>query len=52
MTTLDDRPSAPGAAPGDAEALDAYSRVVTRVAEALGPSVANLRVFSRRRSAA
>ena len=52
MTTLDDRPSAPGAAPGDAEALDAYSRVVTRVAEVLGPSVANLRVFSRRRSAA
>ncbi|MGZ8648317.1 MAG: S1C family serine protease [Solirubrobacteraceae bacterium] len=52
MTTLDDRPSAPGAAPGDAEALDAYSRVVTRVAEALGPSVANLRVFSRRRSSA
>ena len=52
VTTLDDRPSAPGAAPGDAEALDAYSRVVTRVAEVLGPSVANLRVFSRRRSAA
>jgi serine protease Do len=52
VTTLDDRPSAPGAVPGDAEALDAYSRVVTRVAEALGPSVANLRVFSRRRSSA
>jgi S1-C subfamily serine protease len=31
------------------EALDAYSRVVTRVAEALGPSVANLRVSNRRR---
>ena len=52
VTRIDERPSAPGAAPGDAEALDAYSRVVTRVAEALGPSVANLRVFSRRRSSA
>jgi S1-C subfamily serine protease len=30
--------------PEEAEALDAYSRVVTRVAEALIPSVANLRV--------
>src|SRR4051794_41584404 len=28
----------------DAEALDAYSTVVSRVAEALAPSVANLRV--------
>src|SRR5438067_10079071 len=28
----------------DAEALDAYSRVVTEVAERLAPSVANLRV--------
>jgi serine protease Do len=34
----------------ETEALDAYSRVVTSVAERLGPSVANLRVFSRRRS--
>jgi S1-C subfamily serine protease len=41
------RPSAPGALPDDAEALDAYSRVVTTVAERLGPSVANLRVTSR-----
>ncbi len=32
----------------DVEALDAYSRVVTRVAETLGPSVANLRVRGRR----
>ena len=41
MTVVDDaRPSAPGALPDDAEALDAYSRVVTGVAEALGPSVA------------
>jgi S1-C subfamily serine protease len=50
VTQLDDHPSAPGSAPGDAEALDAYSRVVTPVAQRLGPSVANLRVWSRRRS--
>src|ERR687895_1126857 len=31
----------------DAEALDAYSRVVTTVAELLTPSVANLRVYRR-----
>ena len=35
----------------EAEALDAYSSVVTSVAEKIGPSVANLRVFSRRRTA-
>ena len=35
------------ALPSDAEALDAYSRVVTSVAERLGPSVANLRVTTR-----
>ncbi len=35
----------------ETEALDAYSSVVTSVAEKIGPSVANLRVFSRRRSA-
>ena len=52
VTRIDDRPSAAGSAPADAEALDAYSRVVTRVAELLGPSVANLRVFNRRRSSA
>ncbi|HET9739621.1 MAG TPA: trypsin-like peptidase domain-containing protein [Solirubrobacteraceae bacterium] len=52
MTRTDDRSSAPGSAPADADALDAYSRVVTRVAELLGPSVANLRVFNRRRSSA
>jgi S1-C subfamily serine protease len=34
--------------PGDGEALDAYSRVVTGVAEALAPSVTNLRVSHRR----
>jgi serine protease Do len=44
-------PAAPGAAPDDIEALDAYSRVVTTVAERLGPSVANLRIRSRRRTA-
>jgi S1-C subfamily serine protease len=40
-------PSGPGARPSDAEALDAYSRVVTYVAETLAPSVANLRVGRR-----
>jgi serine protease Do len=33
--------------PSDDEALDAYSRVVTRVAQRLAPSVANLRVSRR-----
>jgi S1-C subfamily serine protease len=33
------------------EALDAYSTIVTSVAERLGPSVANLRIFNRRRTA-
>jgi S1-C subfamily serine protease len=33
--------------PSDSEALDAYSRVITRVAQMLGPSVANLRVTRR-----
>jgi hypothetical protein len=35
------------ATPSDAEALDAYSRVITSVAERLTPSVANLRVSRR-----
>jgi serine protease Do len=35
--------------PSDAEALDAYSRVVTAVARDLAPSVANLRVTRRLR---
>jgi S1-C subfamily serine protease len=39
--------AAPG--PADAEALDAYSRVVTTVARELAPSVANLRVTRRGR---
>ena len=49
QVTTDTRPSAPGSAPGEREALDAYSQVVTRVAETLGPSVANLRISNRRR---
>ena len=35
----------------DADALDAYSRVVTRVAETVSPSVANLRLRTRGRIA-
>ena len=38
--------------PADEEALDAYSRVVTGVAERLAPSVANLRVTRRTRGGA
>ena len=47
--TLQDpaQPAAPGALPSEAEALDAYSRVVSHVAETLAPSVANLRVSRR-----
>jgi S1-C subfamily serine protease len=36
-------------APADSEALDAYSRAVTAVAERLAPSVASLRVLRRTR---
>jgi serine protease Do len=43
----DDQPQAASPLPSDAEALDAYSRVVTGVAERLSPSVANLRVSRR-----
>jgi S1-C subfamily serine protease len=39
----------PDAAAAEAEALDAYSRVVVDVAERLAPSVANLRVLRRTR---
>ena len=39
----------PATLPTEAEALDAYSRVVTHVAEHLAPSVANLRVVRRGR---
>jgi serine protease Do len=41
------QPPAPTPLPSDGEALDAYSRVVTAVAERLSPSVANLRVSRR-----
>ena len=37
---------------GDDDALDAYSRTVSAVAEGLAPSVANLRVLARRRDGA
>jgi len=37
----------PPEVPAEAEALDAYSTIVTSVAEMLGPSVANLQVFPR-----
>ena len=40
---------APDPADAEAEALDAYSRVVAGVAERLAPSVANLRVTRRTR---
>jgi S1-C subfamily serine protease len=40
-------PEPEGERPSDAEALDAYSRVVTAVARDLAPSVANLRVTRR-----
>jgi S1-C subfamily serine protease len=45
--TADGRPDA--GRPTEDEALDAYSRVVTRVARELAPSVANLRVVRRMR---
>src|SRR5581483_6760883 len=44
MGTAEVRPPDAEAAPESFDALDAYSRVVTRVAEALLPSVASLRV--------
>src|ERR1700746_624540 len=46
-TAVDEHDSAVGRR--DAEALDAYSQVVVRVAERLAPSVANLRVTRRSR---
>ena len=46
MSTL---PSADPYAAAEAEALDAYSQVVTRVAADLAPSVANLRLRRRTR---
>jgi S1-C subfamily serine protease len=43
----DQLPTGPGQAPEEEEALDAYSRVITHVAEVLSPSVASLRVARR-----
>jgi S1-C subfamily serine protease len=43
-----DQPGAPPLRDSDEdEALDAYSNIVTRIAEVLAPSVANLRVYHR-----
>jgi S1-C subfamily serine protease len=51
MTTVTDFPSEPSQnGSREAEALDAYSRVVVDVAEQLSPSVANLRVMRRTRA--
>jgi S1-C subfamily serine protease len=50
MATIErDQPSTGDPAPSEAEALDAYSRVVVEVAERLAPSVANLRVMRQSR---
>jgi S1-C subfamily serine protease len=43
----ENQPTAAARIPTEAEALDAYSQVVTSVAERLAPSVANLRVSRR-----
>src|SRR5437588_6724334 len=49
---LDAGDQPPGdASPSEAEALDAYSRIVTSVAELVAPSVVNLRVSRRVRGA-
>ncbi len=50
MSTVLDHPDLGGADPREAEALDAYSRVVVDVAERLAPSVANLRLMRRTRA--
>jgi S1-C subfamily serine protease len=43
----DEQPARSSAESEEAEALDAYSTIITRVAELLSPSVANLRVARR-----
>jgi S1-C subfamily serine protease len=51
MTTVTDIPGEPSQnGSREAEALDAYSRVVVDVAERLSPTVANLRVMRRTRA--
>ena len=49
MSSDDSSTAGPRPTPDEAEALDAYSRVVVDVAERLAPSVANLRVTRRTR---
>jgi len=48
-TDLGPGPAPAGSVPSEAEALDAYSQVVTRVAETVAPSVANLQVWKHGR---
>ncbi len=49
MSTTVEREREESAQPDEAEALDAYSRIVVDVADRLAPSVANLRVMRRSR---
>ena len=49
MTTATERDPSGPEAPNEEEALDAYSRTVTSVAERVAPSVANLRVMRQTR---
>jgi serine protease Do len=49
MAAVVARPDPQDAPPEEADALDAYSQIVVRVAEQLAPSVANLRVLRRTR---
>jgi serine protease Do len=52
MAAVVAQPDSDAGPPDDAEALDAYSQVVVRVAERLASSVANLRVLRRTRAGA
>ncbi len=49
MAAVVARPDPQDTPPEEADALDAYSQIVVRVAEQLAPSVANLRVLRRTR---